>query len=313
MSKYEIYEKLGKGAFSTVFAGRNGNDGNSIVAVKIVKSKNIDPGRISKEIKALSLRPVHDNLLNLLEYFPFRSSIFIVTDYCVCSLLKIIKNPSERSSLTISQVNQVIFQVFSGVDHLHKNGFIHCDIKSSNILVTAEGNLKIADFGEVREVPLYGSLKLSHPVGTPGYQAPEVKNPPFVITFCVDYYSIGATICHLVTGDLPFKRDFNENLIKLVKTKSIFPEEKPEKSLLNFPKKFVEIEKYVKLFLDKDIQKRIQGYRLWKTEKEDFSKGTPFPKKSAKLGRTLSKKEFDKYCPLGSLSTKLISEIRENI
>ena len=277
MFNYEIYQKLGKGSFSRVFAGKKSNE-DTVVAVKVIKSKNIDPGRLSKEIKALSLKPTHPNLLNLVEYLPFKNSIFIVTDYCIDSLLTIVKSSSERSSLSVPQIDQIIYQIFSGVNFLHENGFIHCDIKPSNILITAEGNLKVGDFGEVREVPLFGSLKLSHPVGTPGYQAPEVRNPPFVITFCVDYYSIGASICQLITGDLPLKENPNKNLMTIIKNKPVFPETNKEKSLLNLPKKFVGVEKYLELLLDKNIQKRIQGYKLWKDERESFSTGSPFSK-----------------------------------
>jgi serine/threonine protein kinase len=103
-----------------------------------------------------------------------------------------------------------------GLTSLHERGIIHQDIKPANILVDSEGHCVITDFGLSSMVDVRAGLLMAHqvpPGGTPGYIAPEIAPAIVYQTFSndtkmvywdygVDYWSLGATIFHLQTGEV---------------------------------------------------------------------------------------------------------------
>src|SRR5262249_48183134 len=91
-------------------------------------------------------------------------------------------------------------QICNAIDHAHRQGVLHRDLRPSNVLVTDAGMLKVADFGTSRflEIAAHGTTV----IGSPPYMAPEQFRGKAV--FASDLYSLGVTMYQLLTGDLPY-------------------------------------------------------------------------------------------------------------
>jgi serine/threonine protein kinase/tetratricopeptide (TPR) repeat protein len=94
-------------------------------------------------------------------------------------------------------------QLVEGIYHLHQNDKIHCDIKHSNVLVTADGEVKILDYGLIRE--LNGEAITQHIQGTYDFMAPEQARG--ALSRASDWYSVGVMLYHALTGRMPFQGD----------------------------------------------------------------------------------------------------------
>ena len=107
--------------------------------------------------------------------------------------------------LPVQQAANVIMQAAKGLDHAHKRGLIHRDVKPGNILVTPDGIAKVSDLGlagfvnEAESDPRAGKI-----VGTADYLAPEIIRSPGDISAVCDVYSLGCTLYYAVCGKVPF-------------------------------------------------------------------------------------------------------------
>jgi serine/threonine protein kinase len=108
--------------------------------------------------------------------------------------------------LSEAEAIRVIAQVAQGLHRAHKQGMIHRDVKPDNVMVTPDGQAKLADLGLVKEVEADLNLtRTGRGLGTPHFMAPEqFRNAKNADVRC-DIYALGATLYMMVTGDLPFK------------------------------------------------------------------------------------------------------------
>src|SRR5207244_5068874 len=103
-------------------------------------------------------------------------------------------------ALELPRALDYICQISNAVDHAHKQGVLHRDLRPSNVLVTDSGMLKVADFGTSRflEIAAHGTTV----IGSPPYMAPEQFHGKAV--FASDIYSLGVTMYQMLTGVLPY-------------------------------------------------------------------------------------------------------------
>jgi serine/threonine-protein kinase len=105
----------------------------------------------------------------------------------------------ERRAISIA------IQVANALDHAHQNGFVHRDIKPANIILTGQGVAKLCDLGLAKEVTdAGGDTQEGQTLGTPDYISPEQARGEADIDIRSDVYSLGATLFHMVTGQVPF-------------------------------------------------------------------------------------------------------------
>ena len=203
---YRIISKLGAGAMATVFKARQ-NSLDRIVAIKVLPREMSDNAeyvdRFYKEGKAAA-KLNHPNIVAAYDVGEAGGYHYFVMEYVEGHTLHddLVGNRAMEEARAL----QVITQVALALEHAHKQGFIHRDVKPKNIMITTEGIAKLADMGLARATSDIEAAKAEagRAFGTPYYISPEQIRGEVDIDFRADIYSLGATLYHMVTGRVPF-------------------------------------------------------------------------------------------------------------
>jgi serine/threonine protein kinase len=110
----------------------------------------------------------------------------------------------ELSAAELDRLRHALYQLAQGIHYLHQAGWIHCDIKHNNVLVTADGEVLILDYGLIRELNDEGITQ--HIQGTFDYMAPEQAESGSASP-ASDWYSVGVMLYRALTGQMPFQGD----------------------------------------------------------------------------------------------------------
>ena len=203
LENFQIGERIGKGAFGSVFRGINVENGE-MVAIKqfgVDKIHKKDIAAIMSELELLK-ELNHVNILSYKGFIRTSEHINIVLDFVEGGSLNSIlaKFGPIPEKLAICYVKQILH----GLDYLHSRGVIHRDIKCGNILVTKDGSVKLADFGIATG---FGSSS-TQATGSPYWMSPEViEMKPSDSS--ADIWALGCTIIELLTGQPPYY-EFNQ-------------------------------------------------------------------------------------------------------
>ena len=205
LGRYEIRGVLGEGAMGVVYKGYDLAI-ERIVAIKTVRRELDDSPvaaqiveRFKNEAKAAG-RLVHPNIVGVYEYGEDGSNAFIVMEYVEGTGLR--DYLSRHADLGLRQVVAIMKQLLLALDFAHQRGVIHRDIKPTNLILTAEGTLKLADFG-IAHIDM-SNLTISGTVlGTPSYMSPE-QIQGRTIDGRSDLFSAGVVLYELLTGESPF-------------------------------------------------------------------------------------------------------------
>lgn len=205
-NRYELVEFIGNGGMALVYRAIDHRTGHS-VAVKILRPEfNQDAeflGRFEREATTAS-RMSHHNIVNLLDVGQDGEYRYLVMEFVRGKTLKNVIQ--DRGALAPEVAGQIAIRILSALQHAHKNGIIHRDIKPQNILVHSDGHIKVADFGIAR---VAGSSTISRSdsvMGSVHYFSPEQARGEEV-TFASDLYSVGVVLYEMLTGQPPFDGD----------------------------------------------------------------------------------------------------------
>eukprot|EP00668_Euglena_longa_P012413 GGOE01014861.1.p1 GENE.GGOE01014861.1~~GGOE01014861.1.p1 ORF type:complete len:971 (-),score=279.20 GGOE01014861.1:118-3030(-) len=183
---------LGQGGFGAVYLGMSSN--GKLVAIKAMEIAKENAEEYLNEIKLL-MRFRHPNIVGYLGSSIHQSKLMIVMEYVPCgSLDKIIER--FRDNLTLSSSRRYLRDILRGLDYLHIHDVVHRDIKPENVLMTAEGECKVADFGTAGTINPEGESIVK---GTPHYMAPEVFQGQG--SCASDIWSFGVTALQLMTTE----------------------------------------------------------------------------------------------------------------
>lgn len=204
--RYKLVDFIGQGGMSLVYRAVDIRTGHS-VAIKILKSEyNSDKEfleRFQREAQAASLMS-HHNIVNLLDVGVEGEFRYLVLEYVSGSTLKEIIQ--KRGQLGAQTAIQIAVRILSALQHAHDNGIIHRDIKPQNVLVNADGHIKVADFGIARMTNAFTISKGDTVVGSVHYSSPEQATGS-VVEATSDIYSTGIVLYEMLTGRVPFVGD----------------------------------------------------------------------------------------------------------
>lgn len=260
--KYKFSKKLGEGAYGTVSAYYD-NYGQK-VAIKEIKDldNSCDAIRILREIKILKFftKYHHPNILSLIDLNVDTSkkkfnTISIITERGDTDLHELIYRYRKNNvQLSEEHYKFILFQMLSGIKHLHSANVIHRDLKPSNIIINKDSTIKIIDFGLSRSY----DPNMTEYVVTRWYRAPEVVLSPKEYEHKMDIWAIGCIMVELIIKEPLFRADDYLHLIKLMVT------------TLNVPDDDLSIYKYGKKMIKKHKEKS-KG-KLKKTFSQFFRK-----------------------------------------
>lgn len=202
--QYDLLERLGQGGMGTVTRARL-KGLSRCVAIKRMKAEY--RGLVSyqlrfiEEAKAVSaLR--HRNILQIENWGRDDEGPFLVLEYINGEDLA--ARVERKGPLTADDVQDIACAVCDGLQHAHNHGIIHRDIKPHNILIAANGDVKLTDFGLVRQIESDLHLSKSGQIlGSLPYMAPEQRDDPRKADRRSDVWSLGATMYHLLVGQIP--------------------------------------------------------------------------------------------------------------
>ncbi|KXS16085.1 Pkinase-domain-containing protein [Gonapodya prolifera JEL478] len=204
VDSYEKLNRIAEGSYGVVYRARDKLTGE-IVALKKLKlenEKNGFPVTSLREIQCL-LMAKHPNIVNVKEIVVGESlnNIFMAMEFVPHDLKTLMETMRSRNTaFLISEVKTLMIQLLSGVKLLHDLWIIHRDLKTSNLLMTNTGHVKIADFGLARS---YGDppVNLTQLVVTLWYRAPELLLGESNYTPAIDMWSIGCIFGELVNNE----------------------------------------------------------------------------------------------------------------
>ncbi len=196
IGKYKILSTIGSGGFGTVYLA----DDTWIdkkVALKVPHKQGVDFGELLREPRLLASLN-HPNIVTILTAEKQENVFFIVMEFVPGETLETII--ARDGALDVARALDYTCQIANAVDHAHKHGVLHRDLRPSNVLVNDRGLLKVADFGTSRflEIAAHGTTV----IGSPPYMAPEQFQGKAV--FASDIYSLGVTLYQMFTGELPY-------------------------------------------------------------------------------------------------------------
>jgi cyclin-dependent kinase 12/13 len=199
---FEKLEKIGQGTYSNVFRARSLETGR-VVALKKVRFDSVEPESVrfmSREIVVLRRLQGHPNVVGLHGLITSRSSpsIYLVFEYMEHDLAGLASASAADHSFSQPQIKCYMRQLLAGLEHCHARGVMHRDIKCANLLVSGDGQLKIADFGLANLVSSSPQQPpLTSRVVTLWYRPPELLLGATAYDPTVDLWSAGCVFAEL--------------------------------------------------------------------------------------------------------------------
>ncbi|MGH0129387.1 UNVERIFIED_CONTAM: hypothetical protein FKN15_024116 [Acipenser sinensis] len=253
---WEIIGELGDGAFGKVYKAQNKQTG-TLAAAKVIDTKTeeeLEDYMIEIDILASC---DHQHIVKLLDAFYYESKLWILIEFCAGGAVDAVMLELERP-LTEPQIRVVCKQTLEALCYLHDIKVIHRDLKAGNILLSIDGDIKLADFGVSAKNTKTLQRRDSF-IGTPYWMAPEVvmcetsKDRPY--DYKADIWSLGVTLIELAEIEPPH-HELNPMRVLLKIAKA-------EPPTLSQPSKWsAEFKDFLRKALDKNLDNRWNANQL---------------------------------------------------
>ncbi len=205
IGKYDILEKLGEGATSTVYLANDAFNSRQ-VAIKLVSQSALDDDARGKLMHNLFLTEAslagklnHPHIVQIYDAVSDDDNTYIVMEYVAGGTLQ--RFTRADNLLALGDVIEVIYKCARALDFASQLGVIHRDIKPANIMVKDNTDIKVTDFGSA--AMQVTTRTMVDGIGTPAYMSPEQHlNKP--VNLQTDIYALGVVMFQMLTGRMPF-------------------------------------------------------------------------------------------------------------
>ena len=207
--RYHILEQLGEGGMATVYKAYDTRL-DADVAVKVIRRSAFAPDqlemvlkRFEREAKSLA-KLSHANIVGVIDYGDYEGAPYLVMEYLPGGTLK----QKLGQPMSCREAARILLPIARALDFAHRKGMAHRDVKPSNILITADGDPMLTDFGiaKMLEAPEGATLTgTGVGIGTPEYMAPEQWTGQAGPSS--DIYSLGVVFYEMLTGRKPYEAD----------------------------------------------------------------------------------------------------------
>jgi serine/threonine-protein kinase len=207
IGKYIVKRELGRGGMGAVYLAEQPGLGREVAIKELVPSAAADPTALKRFLQEAQVmaRTSHPNLVQVHDLEQIGSANYIVLEFVRG---KSLRDWLHRGDIPLPQVFAVMHGVLQALDYAHRHSIVHRDMKPENVLLSDEGNVKVADFGIARLTddslaPGSTATKTGTTVGTPQYMSPE-QVASSKVDGRSDLYSAGIMFYELIVGQPPF-------------------------------------------------------------------------------------------------------------
>ncbi len=203
---YKILGRLGAGAMATVYKAKQLSL-DRMVAIKVLPPKFANNPQFIERFYAEGRAAAQLNHPNIVQAFDVGRAgelYYFVMEYVDGHT--VYDDIAKHKRFSESDALDIIIQIAEALEHAHSKGLIHRDVKPKNIMIAREGIAKLADMGLARAMSdkEAAEAEAGKAFGTPYYISPEQIRGETNIGPAADIYSLGATLYHMVTGNVPF-------------------------------------------------------------------------------------------------------------
>jgi len=312
LGRYEIVAELGRGAMGTVFRARDPKIDRTVAikTISVSASSKHDAEhyrqRFFREAQAAG-RMSHPGIVTIYDVGEDETTHtpFIVMECVEGNSLDRWVAMASTGRLSRDIALKLLRQIAEALDYAHRQGIVHRDIKPANIMVTAEGQSKIADFG-IAKLAMAETTLPGHVVGTPAYMSPEQLNGK-AVDGRSDLFSLGVIAYWLLTGVKPFDGDtFTEICVQVV-TKDPAPPSEIAPGLN------IDFDYVLSRALAKDVAMRYQSGKELAADLDDLARGNK-PESIVQSAKTQIVPQISAMAPLqGNAATRAASTLAPHV
>lgn len=214
---YQLLEELGRGGMGLVFKAHQ-TKLNRTVALKMILSGRMasenELQRFYSEARSVA-RLCHPNIVSIYDVQEIEGHHFYTMDYIEGPTLDVV---ARNGTLTEKQMARYVNLIAEAVEYAHQNGILHRDLKPANVLIDADNQPHVTDFGLAKQLEDDSQLTVSGTIlGTPSYMSPEqAAGRNEQVGPLSDVYALGAILYFLLTGKPPFQGATSAETISMV-------------------------------------------------------------------------------------------------
>ncbi len=206
IGKYLVKRELGRGGMGAVYLAEQPGLGREVAIKELIVNPSADPSALTRFLQEAQVmaRSNHPNLVQVHDMEQLGNARYIILEFVRGASLR---DRANAARIPLPQVFAIIHGVLQGLNYAHRHNIVHRDMKPENVLISEEGDVKVADFGIARLTDDSGggstATKTGTTVGTPQYMSPEQVSTSRVDGRS-DLYSTGIMLYELLCGRPPF-------------------------------------------------------------------------------------------------------------